>query len=273
MRSLLTLTPLPLAVSLIGCAAGPQDAPDAEAQALSTASAVVIVERTASTEGVARGDVLSARFVRVRQGALDEAALRTAGVPEVPTSGTCTTTLEAPAFTARAVDLLDVGAVSFEPPTAAKTTLLPRVMPDPAGVVSGYFYSGRTVEVLAPAARIALRATGGVDLPDGFVATVTVPREIGDLTLASTPSGLELSWDAGEEAGRDLVYADVIDRELVARCASADVGQLVIPSAVLGAVDEGTLVLHRVRREPFKARGLDAGEVRFDLARAVPFRR
>jgi hypothetical protein len=35
--------------------------------------------------------------------------------------------------------------------------------------------------------------------------------------------------------------------------------------------DAGTLVVHRLRREPLSARGIDSGEVRFDFARTIAY--
>src|SRR5687767_10886697 len=150
------------AIALVGCTVGNPDQPDAEAQPTSTsASAIVVVERGPS------GDAIVARFVRARQGAVDDLALRTAGVQDLPAIGTCVTSFDVPASPARPVDLLDVGAVTFD-----STVLLPRSLPDPAGMVSGYFYSARSSDAFATAAsaspsRVSLRASGGADLPEG----------------------------------------------------------------------------------------------------------
>ena len=35
--------------------------------------------------------------------------------------------------------------------------------------------------------------------------------------------------------------------------------------------DAGTLVVHRLHREPLAARGIDTGEVRFDFARTISY--
>lgn len=275
MRSLLALGALASMSLTVGCAAGNTDAPDAEAQTSSTATGIVVVERTGA------GDAIVARFVRTRQGIVDDAALRTAGVQDVASqvsAGTCVTSIDAPASTARGVELLDVGAVSFDAShgdaAQGKTTLLlPRAMPDPAGVVSGYFYSARSAESFTPTTRISLRATGGQDLPEGFAVSVPSPRELSDVRVATTAVSVDVLWDSSDSDGRDLVYADVLAPTLIARCAADDVGHLAIPASVLGAVDEGTITLHRVHREPFRTRGIDPGEVRFDLSRVVSFRR
>src|SRR5687768_18346180 len=133
MRSLIIFGALPCFVGVVGCTVGNPDLPDAEAQPSTSASAIIVVERGPS------GDAIVARFVRARQGAVDDLALRTAGVQDLPAIGTCVTSFDVPASPARPVDLLDVGAVTFD-----STVLLPRSLPDPAGMVSGYFYSARS---------------------------------------------------------------------------------------------------------------------------------
>ncbi len=117
-----------------------------------------------------------------------------------------------------------------------------------------------------------LRATGG-DLAEGFQIAVPSPRDLGDVRVATTSAGLELGWDTSDDP-RDVVYVDVTSAStLVARCSSADTGRFVVPGASVAALDDGLVSVHRVHREPFRARGVDPGEVRFDLARVVAFKR
>jgi hypothetical protein len=256
MRSFLGIA---IIVPLVGCAVGNTDAPDAEAQTSTTAAAVVVVERSGG------GDAVVARFVRARQGVLDDVSLRAAGVQELPAAGTCVTTFDPPASLggARSVDLLDVGAVSVD-----RTMLLPRTMPDPAGMVSGYFYSARSADVYAPAQRLSVRASGGQDLPDGFAVNVGTPRDLSEIRVATTAAGLDVGWD--ESDARDIVYVDVVaDGNIVTRCTTLDIGHLTVPSFA----DEGSLSVHRIHREAFKTRGIDPGEVRFDFSRIVAFHR
>jgi hypothetical protein len=269
MRSLLLLG----AVSLVGCgvSAGGTDQPDAEA-ASSTATAIVAVERTVGPGDLTRDDVV-ARFVRVRQGAVDVDALRLAGAAlDLPALGACTSPEVAPSTAAaRNVELVDVGGVSLEG-VATKTTLMPRAMPDPSGAVSGLFYSARAEGAFTPGARVQLRATGG-DLAEGFQASVASPRDLGDVRVASTSSGLELVWDTADDP-RDVVYVDVSSASaLVTRCAVADAGRFVVPASALAGLDDGLVAVHRVHRESFRARGVEPGEVRFDLARVVAWKR
>lgn len=269
MRSLIMLGAV---ATLVGCTVGNPDLPDAEAQTSTSASAIIVVERGPS------GDAIVARFVRARQGAVDDLALRTAGVQDLPAVGTCVTSFDVPASPGRPVDLLDVGSVTWES-SSHSTVLLPRSLPDPAGMVSGYFYSARTSDAFAAAAsssRVSLRASGGADLPEGFAVSLAAPRELADVHVSPSAGALDVSWqvsDASDADARDLVYVDVLAPNVVARCSANDTGRLTLPANVLGNVDEGTLSVHRVHREAFKTRGIDPGEVRFDLAKVVAFRR
>ena len=74
----------------------------------------------------------------------------------------------------------------------------------------------------------------------------------------------------------DLIYVDVASRDRttpVTRCLFTDGGHATLANAALGAIDEGTISVHRLHREGFRARGLDSGEVRFDFARTIAFTR
>lgn len=306
-----------------GCVAPPDDRADhALPEATSTtATAVVVVERT-SGPGDATAiprDAVIARFVRVRQGAVDDQALRIAGIAgalgterDLPALGTCSTAAPepSPAAQPRSVELLDVGVLTVEaqsarqsaapsaPPSAQSasnptksTVLLPRTMPDPTGVVSGVFYSGRSADsagVFVPAARLQLHTSGGPDMPEGFRVDVASPRDMTDVQVSESNAGLDIDWSVGDSAdGRDIVYVDVLTRpsaRLVTRCTTLDVGHFVVPSSALaglgdqgqgprlGTSDEGQVAVHRLHRESFKAKGIEPGEIRFDVARVVTFR-
>jgi hypothetical protein len=265
MRSLLALGALPVLLLSVGCTVGNPDGPDAEAQTTTTATAIVVIERTTA------GDAIVARFLRARQATVDDSTVHTSGLQDVPAPGTCVTSFDSPVTAARAVDLLDVGTVTLD-----ATTLLPRAMPDPAGMVSGYFYSARSVEAFTASSRVSLRASGGQDLPEGFAVSVAAPHDLADVLVTPSAAGLDVSWSVSTDADpaeTDVVYVDVLAPSMLARCAASDVGRLTIPASAIGNVEEGTLAVHRVHREPFRARGIDPGEIRFDLARVVTFRR
>lgn len=282
MRSHLLLTGALASLTAIGCVAPPEDRPDAEA-ASTTATAIVVVERTTGPGDAIRGDAVIARFVRVRQGSVDEQALRIAGVAwDLPAAGTCVAAAQdtaQPALQPRSVDLLDVGVLTTSTldgsyNAAKSTVLLPRSMPDPTGVVSGVFYSARSAEAFTPTARLQLHTSGGPDMPEGFRVDVASPHDVGDVRVISAPSGLDIGWDV-DTVSSDLVYVDVIGQSsrLVARCSALDVGQLSIPAASLGPIDDGMVSVHRLHRESFRAKGIEPGEIRFDLARVVAFHR
>lgn len=255
-------------LSLIALAGCTVSVPEPVETTSATATAIVVVERTSGPGDAVRADSIVARFVRVanQKGSVDDHALRLAGVAyDMPALGTCTTAFEAAPVASRSVELLDVGLVTLE-----GTTLLPRAMPDPAGVVSGVFYSGRASDAFAPGGRVQLRASGGSDLDAAFSVTVAAPREIANVRVADVAGALDVTWDAEPDV-RDTIVIDVLAGagRMTVRCADADRGRFVVPSAL----DEGQIVVHRVRREAFRARGIEPGELRFDLARVVPFRR
>jgi hypothetical protein len=243
----------------------------------STATAIVVVERTAGPGDTTRGDAVIARFVRVRQGTVDDSALRMAGVIEdIPSPGACSVPSEStPVISGRSVELLDVGQVMFAGEGSKSTVLLPRSMPDPAGVVSGVFYSSRSADAFAAGSRVSLRANGGADLLDGFSVSVTAPHDVADVRVASSTAGLEVSWDAVEADPRDLVYVDVLSpaTRVAMRCASTDDGHLVVPQSAIAGIEDGQIAVHRLHKEAFKAKGIEPGEIRFDVAKVVAFRR
>ncbi|MEA2752643.1 MAG: hypothetical protein QOI41_6786 [Myxococcales bacterium] len=291
MRSHLLLTGALASFTAIGCVAPPDDRPDAEATS-STATAVVVVERTMGPGDAVRGDAVIARFVRVHQGVVDEQALRIAGASgfdrDLPAVGTCSTAPAEtqPALQPRSVDLLDVGVLTVDGSYNAaavanagkSTVVLPRAMPDPTGVVSGVFYSARSAEAFTPAGRLQFHTSGGPDMAEGFRVDVPSPRDVADVHVAFIgASGLDVTWesDAVASEARDVVYVDVLgpSSRLVARCATLDVGQLSIPGSAVGMLEDGQLAVHRLHRESFRAKGIEPGEIRFDIARVIAFHR
>ena len=283
MRSLLLLAVGSLtALASVGCSiAGANDAPDAAEQTSQTATAVVVVERTSGPGDIVRGDTMIARFVRVHQGAVDDQALRIAGAAwDLPAVGTCsvspTDTTSTADPQAREITLLDVGTLTLDDTTAlpAKaTTFQPRTMFDPTGGVTGIVYSSHSEAAFTPASRLQLHTSGGADLPDGFVVDVGSPKEIADLDVTSTTSGLDLSWEA-DESSQDVVYVDVLSNagHLLSRCTTTDTGHFVSPISAI-TPEDGQIAVHRLHRESFRTKGIEPGEIRFDVARVVTFHR
>lgn len=299
MRGALFLVCLSTSSSLIACAVAAPEPGSDPAVTESTATAMIVVERTSGPNDAVRGDAVVARFVRVSQGTVDDPALRIAGVaPELPAAGACFIPTDgsialATSSSGRDVELLDVGQVTLSAPhddgdhdgalsqqgaelavanIAKSTVLVPRSMPDPAGVVSGIFYSSRSADVFVPGARMTLRANGSADLLDGFNVTVSAPRDVADVHVAPGAVGLDVVWDAADANPRDLVYVDLLSPagstpRVVLRCTSSDTGHVTVPVRA----DDGQVAVHRIHRESFKAKGIEPGEVRFDLAKVVNF--
>jgi hypothetical protein len=189
---------------------------------------------------------------------------------------------------------LDVGGVSLAA-GGVVTPLGRRQLPDVADLVSGVVYSASARgDALPSRSGYTLRVEGAPDLDVApFTVSANSPGEPADLRVLSEDgrrddgrrgpvalaagAPIELTWES--EAGDDAIYVDVTlaTGAVSARCLisdSGDTGRAVLPATVLGGLnagDEGSLAVHRLHREPFHARGVDPGEVRFDFARVVPF--
>lgn len=278
----------------VGCSA-PLSSPTEPDAELSSSSAVVLVERTVFVDDSARAEAV-ARFVRMRSGAVDDDALRMIGAAiEFPTLGTCAPLAAGQppeSGPARAVELVDVGSIGLEA-NGVRTALQPRRLPDIVDLVSGVVYSTRASDPdsFPSDASYVLHAAGRLDLDLApFTASATAPHEPEELRVAGqdprAPGGIvlpsdtatSLAWTAGNRD--DVVYVDVSQPPPPGtnsgpsniRCLFEDAGHAVIAANALTS-DDGTLTVHRVHREPFQAAGIDTGEIRFDFARTVSFRR
>ena len=294
-----------LAVGLLaGCSANVSASSDgAEADAASGAgsAATALVSIDSLSTGASDRKVSAvARFVRARDGVVDEDALRMVHASlSLPDIGTCAVPDLEPE-SARAVSLLDLGSVTLES-EGVQTALAPRELPDVADLVDGVVYTSRALESdsLPAGARYTVNA-GGNDVVPAFAVRATAPSELHGLRLGGfdadgagsgseasellvDPSAsLDLSWDASADGTRDEVYVDVTAGSgdgstdgAALRCAFADSGRAELPAAAwdaLAGAGAGVITLHRLHRELLHPSGLGAGEVRFDFARQVTFR-
>jgi hypothetical protein len=275
----LSLTMIFLAsAAALGCSANVVAGPEADAESGPSSAGFVEVTRMSSGEG----SRTVARFARVRGGAFGDGEMDLLRVGLVlPAIDACAPTSQSrggsDAPSPRSVELADVGSLSVEAGGAA-TVLAARQM-NVIDLVSGVVYWGEGP--LPSRGRYELRASGRpeLDVPP-FVVSAQSPGEPQDVRLngqpgdkvALAPGSVEVTWDPG--AADDVVYIDVAARgQATTRCAFTDGGRATIPSSVLGSADEGTLAIHRVHRESFRVRGIDRGEIRFDLARVVAFSR
>ena len=218
---------------------------------------------------------------------VDEQALRIAGAAwDLPAPGTCVAAAQdaaQPALQPRSVDLLDVGVLTIDARSTAHTP--PRRAPSCSRARC------RIPQASSPASSTP-HAPPRLSRPrracsSTRAAVPTCPRASGStwrhratsVTCACRPRRAA-STSAGTSTrlpsdARDLVYVDVLgpSSRLVARCTALDVGQLSVPATSLGAIDEGMLSVHRLHRESFRAKGIEPGEIRFDVARVVAFHR
>jgi hypothetical protein len=194
----------------------------------------------------------------------------------MPARGSCAsvaTLAASPASVTPVIELLGVGTVSLEA-GGMQTRLLPRQLPDVTDVVSGVVYARATEPSLLPAATpYVVHVGGAADLaPVDFTATApTDPSEVHiggeDASGVVVASGPWVSFSWAPEAADGLLYVDV--RPSGVRCAFEDVGVAAMSTLYLDG--DGTLVVHRVRRERLRAPGIDSTEVRFDFARTLAY--
>jgi hypothetical protein len=275
-----------LASTITACTAtvsGSDVAGDAER---TTTSAIVVVERTADPAGGAHVGA-SARFVRVASASSANEAMRAIGATfDLPMRGSCaplaslggSVALDDPA---PFVELIDVGSVSLEV-NGSETRLVPRQLPDVTDIVSGVVYARAPDPAALPSdSRYVVHVGGGSFLPS-FDASAMAPAAPSDIRVAGEDASgavltgegpVQLSWIA--DAVTDNIYVDVQPGGI--RCVLKDErGDLdplhgSVPASVFD--DAGLLVIHRLHREALHATGLDGGELRFDFARTLAYRR
>ncbi|MCL2450171.1 MAG: hypothetical protein FWD17_14585 [Polyangiaceae bacterium] len=273
----------------LGCEGTVASATPSDAEATTT-SAVVIVERTVEPSSGPHVQA-SARFVRIPAAAGHpsdvEGALRAIGAAvDLPAKGRCVP-LGSPAADIVSedeppvVELVDVGSVSIES-DRVETRLTARQVPDVTDIVSGIVYA-RAVDpnTFPPSARYVLHV-GGQPQIAAFDLVATAPPDPNDVTFTgeTTPAGslvigdtVEASW--APDGTTDAIFVDLQPADV--RCtlgeggADADAAHAALPASLLGA--EGTLTVHRLRREAVSAPGLFGGELRFDFARSLAYAR
>lgn len=276
-----------LAATVVSCAADVSGSDATGDAQTTTTSAIIVVERSADPAGGPRAEA-SARFVRIASTSSSEEALRAIGATlDLPARGTCApiaglTGTIAPAEPPPFIELLDVGVVSLEATGAAATRLVPRQLPDVTDIVSGVVYARATDPGALPAnGRYVLHIGGGPSLPPFDVAAFAPPApsdvrvlgEDGEGTVVTGNESLQLAW-SGLPA-TDSIYVDV--QPAGVRCVprdddADDAKHGSLPSSLFSN-DSGLFVIHRLHREPLHANGLDGGEIRFDFARSLVYRR
>jgi hypothetical protein len=286
-RTLTTsLASLAIASTMLGCTgnvSGSGGTGDAEAMAT---HAVVIVERSVDAVNGVRAEA-SARFVRVAASSSTNDAFRAIGAAlDLPAPGTCVGQIHAAGAAAGevvpVVELSDMGSVTLEVVGGARTRLVPRQLPDVTDVVTGVVYARAIDAALLPADSLYAVHVGGTPSAGGFDIAAVAPSDPSDVQVAGeNPTGkvivqgmaVDIAW--ASDGSNDVVYADV--QPAGVRCVlvgspGASGGALVHGSISTSLLDDtGTLVVHRLRREPMGAAAVDDGEVRFDFARSISY--
>jgi hypothetical protein len=269
---------LPLLPAVVGGCAGNVAGDALDAEAATSTSAMIVVERSVGAMEGTRAEG-SARFVRVTAPASGDDALHAIGAAlELPARGACASLTSLSEGVTRSepapvVELVDVGIVSLAA-NGVTTQLVPRQLPDVTDVVSGVVYARAAEPAVLPAgASYAIHVEGGNGLgpldvtasAPGDPGAIPIAGESTQGTLVATSPAVNLVWAA--DASDDLVYVDV--RPNGVRCVFGNTGQASVPTAFLS--ETGTLVVHRLHLEPLRAPGIDSGEVRFDFARSVTY--
>jgi hypothetical protein len=97
----------------------------------------------------------------------------------------------------------------------------------------------------------------------------------GTLVVVAREPTLDLTWAA--DAAADVMYVDVQPAAVRCVLGGGDAegarggrdNHASLPSSLLD--DRGSLVLHRLHREPLRAQGIEGGEIRFDFARSLSY--
>lgn len=250
-----------------GCSAVVAGAPSEDSDAQSTSvTGVIVVDRTVTSDDATRGEA-SARFVKMR-GVIDDGALRLASASlDLPPIGECAKAQDQ--ASSRAVELLDVGQISIES-SGQHVLLAARQVPDVVDLVSGTMYSARIDEQTMPSGSdVAVLVAGSTDVPAFSVRATAPDAPTAVHVTALDASNIELTWTPGSDA---IYVVAGSTRGGALTCSFDDDGRAILPASALNA-DEGSLAVHRVRREKLSIPGLDGGELRFDFARTVAYRR
>ena len=225
----------------------------------------------------------SARFIRVATSSSTDEALRAIGASlDLPARGTCAAITALAGRAPRAgpvVELLDVGGVTLQA-DGGETRLAARQLPDVTDVVTGVVYARATDPSLLPAAaRYVIHVAGGRERSRPLRSsprwhrmirtTCTLPGKTCPGLLVATGATVELSWQLPRRPTRATTSStSTCDRTACAACSTG--ARRTEPCRRSSSTTPGRSSLHRLRREPFSARGIDSGEVRFDFARTSP---
>jgi hypothetical protein len=262
---------------LVACTAPVEAASAPDADTSETAAQISIETTSYANDSAAPHSTAIARFIRGV--GIDDATLQMLGASnDLPKPGTCAG-VSARVSNSRAVELLDVGAVTID--VAGHASLLaPRNVPDMNDLVWGVVYSARTDGEDAPlSGPISIRVAGSKDVgalsidiadmraPEGVAFDDAPPP----LTLRGNDD-VHVTWTAAA-ASRDIVYFEVDNGTETLTCAYDDSGSATLPASIFAAVPAGagSIVVHRLHREAVTTRGIDEGEARFDFARVYDF--
>lgn len=281
MRSLLTLSAL-LAGLLFAaaCTTDPDSVDDAGARIEAGTVALVEVDRWESSDRQTPRLVAGAKVAEYTGIARDR-VMRLLGADSLGLE-TCSLSgsQESQAIAVDAeVSLLDVGAIELEAGDLA-TLLEPRTFPAVGSTAAGVFYAVEST-VTVPRAEddeYGLRAAGTSEQGafDLVMPAPQTPAEVRADGLAlelgvtiGRDRDLELTWDA--EDLQDMLELELSSGGEVVTCVCRDDGHLSVPARLMRELEPeatATMVVRRVRVQPFDMQGVDYAYARAASARA-----
>jgi hypothetical protein len=163
---------------------------------------------------------------------------------------------------------------------AARMPLAVRAFPDVGDLVSGMFYTSPDTAPELPAGGTYTLEGTGAGLIDRFAIDVEPPPALEDVRVGGFILGDGMPLDVGAPVSvrwrvpegpkaSDVVVVDVSSQAGASvRCSFRDEGYGVLPAWVVGnaAPANATVTVHRLRQRAFASPGVDAGELRFDVA-------
>ncbi len=246
-----------------------------------TTHAYFTVERARGADDDGVRTQISARFLRLHEGADPRVAAELVGATaEAPSRAGCRPLGAGGSQIALGgltpVELARAGDVAVES-SNRPTHLTARAYPDVAHLVSGVVYTSPeiTSDVPADATSLSFRVAAGERVPALHV-TVPLPRGVDDLRVNGLPlraavaapigrAPLTFAWSADE--GRTFFDVAAIEAGGAAtrwRCVGEREGGLTLPASITLTAAALEVTAHHVTATAFQADALASGQVQFD---------
>jgi hypothetical protein len=266
-------------VGFTACSPEPEGVSGDEAPAATHAYFTVERAQGADDEGVRTQ--ISARFLRLQEGADPRVAAELVGATtEAPARAGCQPLGASGPHLALGgltpVELVRAGDVAIES-SNRRTHLTARAYPDVAHLVSGIVYTSPEVasDVPADATSLTFLVAAGERVP-GLRVAVPLPRGVDDLRVNGRPLReavsapiervpLRFAWsNDGGVAFLDVAAIEANGDATRWRCVGDREGGLTLPASIALTAPTIEVTAHRLTMAPFQADALASGQVQFD---------